>query len=74
MEEKIIEIIDGIRPYFILEGGDLEFVKYKDNFVYIKVSGHCNSCDILDAEINEGIYNLLKEDIPNLKGVININL
>ncbi len=74
MEEKIIEVIDGIRPYLILEGGDIEFVKYEDNFVYVKVSGHCNTCDMLGAEINEGIYNLLKEDIPELEGVINISI
>ena len=74
MEEKIIEIIDQIRPYLILEGGDIEFVKYKDNFVYVKVSGHCNNCDMLGTEINEGIFNLLKEEISDLEGVININL
>ncbi len=74
MEEKIIEIIDQIRPYLILEGGDIEFVKYEDNFVYVKVSGHCNNCDMLGTEINEGIFNLLKEEISDLEGVININL
>lgn len=74
MEEKIIEIIDQIRPYLILEGGDIEFVKYDDDYVYIKVTGACNNCDMLGTEINDGIYNLLKEEIPTLKGVININL
>ena len=74
MEEKIIEVIDGIRPYLILEGADIVFVKYEDNFVYVKVSGHCNSSDMLGSEISERIYNLLKEDIPELEGVININL
>ena len=29
---------------------------------------------MLGAEINEGIYNLLKEEIPDLEGVINISL
>lgn len=74
MEEKIIETIDQIRPYLILEGGDIEFVKYEDDYVYIKVTGTCNNCDMLGVEINNGIYNLLKEEIPTLKGVININL
>ena len=73
-EEKIIETIDQIRPYLILEGGDIEFVKYEDDYVYIKVTGTCNNCDMLGVEINDGIYNLLKEEIPTLKGVININL
>ena len=55
MEEKIIEVIDGIRPYLILEGGDIEFVKYEDNFVYVKVSGHCNTCEMC-SNVNECLY------------------
>ena len=30
---KIIALIDKIRPYLINDGGNLEFVDYKDNIV-----------------------------------------
>ena len=30
MEEKIIEIIEKIRPYLNMDGGDIEFIDYKD--------------------------------------------
>ena len=36
-EEKIIEIINKLRPYLISDGGDIEFVKYEDGTVYIKM-------------------------------------
>ena len=36
-EEKIKEIISKLRPFLISDGGDLEFVKYEDNIVYIKL-------------------------------------
>ena len=30
-EEKIIKIINSIRPYLLMENGDIEFLKYENN-------------------------------------------
>ena len=35
MEDKIIEVINEIKPYLNSDGGDIEFVKYEDNVVAI---------------------------------------
>ena len=39
MEEKLKDMIDQIRPFLVMDGGDIEFVKYEDNYLYIKLSG-----------------------------------
>ena len=44
MEDKIIEVINEIKPYLNSDGGDIEFVKYEDNVVYIKFFGACSGC------------------------------
>ena len=36
-ENKIKEIIDKLRPFLIGDGGNIEFVKYEDNIVYLIV-------------------------------------
>ena len=36
-EEKINEIINKLRPFLVNDGGNIEFVKYEDNIVYIKI-------------------------------------
>ena len=33
--EKIKEMIEQIRPYLNMDGGDIEYIKYEDNYVYI---------------------------------------
>ena len=38
-EQKIIEIIDQLRPFLINDGGNIEFVKYENNIVYVKMMG-----------------------------------
>lgn len=74
IEEKIIEMIDNIRPYLNMDGGDIEYVKYEDNYVYIKLSGACTNCLLQDNTINDGLLTMFQEELPEIKGIINIPL
>ena len=68
-EEKIKNIIDDIRPYLIADGGNLEFVKYEDNIVYIRMMGACADCMMIDATLKDGIEKTLIEKVPEIKEV-----
>ena len=74
MEEKIIEIINNIKPYLNMEGGDIDYVKYEDGYVYIKLSGACQNCEYQDLTLYGGIEEMIKNELPEIKGVINISL
>ena len=71
-EEKIIEIINKLRPYLIGDGGDIEFVKYEDNIVYIKMLGACAGCALIDYTLKDGIEMAIKEEVPEVKEVVNL--
>ncbi len=72
--EKIKEQLEDIRPFLNMDGGDIEFIKYEDGYLYIKLSGACAACGFQDVTIKDNIEAYLKEDIPDLKGVINVEL
>ena len=72
MEDKIKELIEKIRPYLNMDGGDIEFIKYEDNYVYIKLTGACTDCLMQDNTINDGLLSMFQEQIPEIKGIINI--
>ena len=72
-EEKIVEIIDKLRPFLINDGGDIEFVKYENNVVYISMMGACADCAMLDYTLKDGIEMAIKDEIPTVTDVININ-
>ena len=72
VEEKIINIIDEIRPYLISDGGDLEFVKFENGTVYIKMLGACSNCSLTDVTIKDGIEAMLINEIPEVKNVLQI--
>ena len=71
-EEKIIEVINRLKPYLINDGGDIEFIKYEDNIVYIKMMGACANCQMLDVTLKEGIEAAIMSEVENVIGVINI--
>ncbi len=71
-EERIIEIIDRLRPFLINDGGNIEFIKYENNIVYIKMIGACAHCHMLDLTLKDGIEVALKEEVPSILEVINV--
>lgn len=74
IEEKIKEMINQIRPYLNMDGGDIEYIKYEDNYVYIRLVGACAGCLMQDNTINDGMLMMFQEEIPEVKGIINVPL
>ena len=72
VEEKIIETINKLRPFLNSDGGDIEYVKYEDGIVYIKMIGACADCELIDVTLSEGVEYAIKEEVPEVKNVINI--
>ena len=71
-EKEILETLDLIRPFLNSDGGDVEFVKYEDNIVYVKLVGACAGCAMANATLKDGIEAALKDAIPEIKEVINV--
>lgn len=77
MEEKekiIMDIINQLKPYLNDEGGDIEFIKLEDDYVYIKLHGACTICNFKDYTIQNGIFETIHAEVPSIKGVINVEL
>ena len=72
--DLINEVINYIKPYLNSEGGDIEFIKYEDDYVYVKLFGACSHCGYQDYTLNDNVYELIKEKIPTCKGVINVEI
>ena len=72
IEDKIIALIDKIRPFLVSDGGNLEYIKYENNIVYVRLLGACSECSMLDVTLKDGIEQLIINEIPEIKSVENI--
>lgn len=73
MEEKIKKTLDRIRPYLNNDGGDIEFIKYENGVVYVKLVGACSNCPMAMQTLSEGIEEALINEVPEVTKVINID-
>lgn len=71
-ENKIIEILQKIRPYLNNDGGDVEFVKFEDGICYVKLKGACAGCMFTDMTIQNTVEEMLVSEIPEVIKVVNI--
>lgn len=71
---KIKDILDTLRPYLNMDGGDVEFVEYKDKIVYVRLTGACQACMFSDETIKNGLYETIIADVPEIEGVINVEI
>lgn len=65
----IKKTLNKIRPYLQGDGGDVDFVKFEDGIVYVKLLGACIGCSSSDETIKGGIEVLLVEEVPGVIGV-----
>lgn len=69
--ELIKKTLDKVRPFIQRDGGDVEFVDFKDGIVYVNMKGACQDCMMIDTTLSEGIAIILQEEVP---GVIDVKL
>lgn len=68
--EKIESVLEQVRPNLQMDGGDVEFVKYEDGIVYIRLTGACVGCPMSQYTLKLGIEEQLKEQLPEVIEVI----
>ena len=73
-EEKIKTSLNLIRPYLNSDGGDVEFIKYEDGYLYIKLHGACDGCSFAGETIQDGILASIKMEVPEIKDIILVEL
>ena len=71
--DKIKDLLDRMRPFLIDDGGDLEFIEYKDKKVYVRLTGACKDCSMIDYTLKDGIEEMIKTEIPEVEEVINVD-
>lgn len=72
-QNKIIALIDKMRPFLEGDGGDIEFIKYENKKVYVRLTGACQNCSLIDVTLKDGIEEMIKNEIPEVEEVINID-
>ena len=70
VEGQIIKILETkIRPAVARDGGDIKFKEFKDGIVKVQLQGSCSGCPSSTMTLKQGVQNLLRHYIPEVKEV-----
>lgn len=69
-KQKVLNVLEQIRPYLQNDGGDIEFVELTDdNVVNVKLTGACGSCPYSTMTLKNGVESAVVKAIPEIKSV-----
>lgn len=69
MLEQIEKALGEIRPMLARHLGNIEFVKFEEGIVYVRLLGTCHGCPLSQLTLKAGVEELLKSKIPEVVSV-----
>ena len=70
IEQNIIKILEQkVRPAVARDGGDIKFREFKDGIVKVQLQGSCSGCPSSTMTLKQGVQNILKHYIKEVREV-----
>jgi len=69
VEEQANTLLDKVRPYVQMHGGDVQLLRIEDGTAFLKVYGACVGCGLADATYNKTIGPLLVKEVEEIERV-----
>ncbi len=70
LREQVESTLQKVRPSLQADGGDVQLVDVEqDGTVKVKLTGACRGCPMSQMTLKMGIEKILKQNIPEVKGV-----
>lgn len=71
--KRIAEVFEQmVNPAIAAHGGHCELVDYRNNVVYVRMSGGCQGCSSSTATLKYGIERMVREAVPDIVDVIDV--
>ena len=69
---QIEEVLEELRPYFFMHGGNITFEKFEEGKVYLRLQGTCSSCPASTFTLKLMIEESLRREIPQVTEVVEV--
>ncbi len=70
LKEKVLQILDQVRPALQADGGDVDFVALTDDgVVKVRLQGACKGCPMSQMTLKQGIEKFMLKEIPEITAV-----
>lgn len=71
IKERVLKVLDQVRPYLQSDGGDIELLEVTDDLsVKVRLKGACHGCPYSMQTLKAGVEQAILKEIPEIKKVI----
>lgn len=71
IKEKVVKVLEKVRPYLQSDGGDIELLEVTDDMtVKVRLKGACHGCPYSMQTLKAGVEQAILKEIPEIKKVI----
>ena len=68
-EDSINKLLDKIRPYIEMHGGDVQLLRVEDDTAVLKIHGACVNCELANVTYNKTVGPLIIKEIDEITDV-----
>ena len=69
--QRICRVLDDeIRPAVARDGGDIQFVGFREGVVELQMRGACSGCPSATATLKMAVESRLREEVPEIREVV----
>ncbi len=73
MRERVEAVLNQLRPMLQADGGNIELLDVKeDGTVLVRLQGACHGCPSAAVTLKQGVERILREQVPEVKEVVNV--
>jgi Fe-S cluster biogenesis protein NfuA len=73
LKVKVEAALEEIRPYLVIDGGDITLIEVKDNVVKVRLEGACVGCSVNQMTLKNGVEATIKRFAPQITEVHEIS-
>jgi len=72
-EKKLREIIEKVRPFLQMDGGDIELVAIEDKNAMVRLQGACQGCPSAVYTLKMGVEQAIRREIPDFGELVQVD-
>lgn len=73
IKDRLIKVLDQVRPYLQSDGGDIELVEVTDDLsVKVRLKGACHGCPYSMQTLKAGVEQAILKEVPEIRKVISV--
>jgi Fe-S cluster biogenesis protein NfuA len=73
IKERVIKVLEQVRPYLQSDGGDIELIDVTEDLsVKVRLKGACHGCPYSMQTLKAGVEQAILKEVPEIRKVISV--